>query len=116
MRNTQFKVAALINDSVGTLAGGCYVDADTKIGVILGTGTNACYVEAASNISALAKRQENGQQRPHMAVNTEWGNFDAHCTPVSDVRPPTSAFLSHLLRAFFQLLQGLCWEPDSAPF
>ena len=44
-------MAALINDSVGTLAGGCYVDADTKIGVILGTGTNACYVERADAIS-----------------------------------------------------------------
>ena len=83
----QFKVAALINDSVGTLAGGCYVDADTKIGVILGTGTNACYAEQRSNIAALAKSQRNGreQQHPLMAINTEWGNFAAPSSPFTDV-------------------------------
>ena len=79
-------MAALINDSVGTLAGGCYVDSDTKIGIILGTGTNACYVEQASNISALAKKNGHGQQRPLMAINTEWGNFDASSMPYTDVR------------------------------
>ena len=89
----QFKVAALINDSVGTLAGGCYVDADTKIGVILGTGTNACYAEQRSNIAALAKSKKNGreQQHPLMAINTEWGNFAAPSTPFTDVSPPTAA-------------------------
>ena len=89
----QFRVAALINDSVGTLAGGCYVDADTKIGVILGTGTNACYAEQRSNIAALAKSKQNGreQQHPLMAINTEWGNFAAPSSPFTDVRPPTAA-------------------------
>lgn len=87
----QFRVAALINDSVGTLAGGCYVDADTKIGVILGTGTNACYVEEARNVSALAGRNGHVQQRPYMAINTEWGNFDASSSPYTDVRPQTPA-------------------------
>ncbi|CAK0735824.1 hypothetical protein CVIRNUC_000645 [Coccomyxa viridis] len=82
-----FKVAALINDSVGTLAGGCYVDADTKIGVILGTGTNACYAEQRSNIAALAKGRKNGreQQHPLMAINTEWGNFAAPSSPFTDI-------------------------------
>ena len=88
---SQFRVAALINDSVGTLAGGCYVDSDTKIGIILGTGTNACYVEQASNISALASKNGHGQQRPLMAINTEWGNFDASSMPYTDVRLQTSA-------------------------
>ena len=88
---SQFRVAALINDSVGTLAGGCYVDSDTKIGIILGTGTNACYVEQASNISALGKKNGHGQQRPLMAINTEWGNFDASSMPYTDVRFRTPA-------------------------
>ncbi len=87
----QFRVAALINDSVGTLAGGCYMDSDTKIGIILGTGTNACYVEQASNISALGKKNGHGQQRPLMAINTEWGNFDASSMPYTDVRLQTPA-------------------------
>ncbi|CAL5225298.1 g8097 [Coccomyxa viridis] len=84
-QKANFRVAALINDSVGTLAGGCYVDADTKIGVILGTGTNACYVEEARNISSLAGKNGQGQQRPLMAINTEWGNFDASSLPSTDI-------------------------------
>lgn len=93
----QFRVAALINDSVGTLAGGCYVDADTKIGVILGTGTNACYVEHSSAIAALARSNGHGQRRPHMAINTEWGNYDASSTPYTDVRRTsyTLAWVQH---------------------
>ncbi len=95
--SAQFRVAALINDSVGTLAGGCYVDADTKIGVILGTGTNACYVEHSSAIAALTRNNGHGQRRPHMAINTEWGNYDASSTPYTDVR-----------RASYALAWGLC--------
>ena len=94
----QFRVAALINDQVGTLAGGCYVDADTKIGVILGTGTNACYVEHSSNIAALAKNKGQGRERrPHMAINTEWGNYDAPSSPYTDVRGTsyTLAWVQH---------------------
>jgi hexokinase len=39
-----------VNDTVGTLAGGRYVDNDVAAAVILGTGTNAAYVEHASMI------------------------------------------------------------------
>ena len=55
------KVAALINDTVGTLAAKSYEDKNCDIGVIIGTGTNACYSEPAMN---------------GMIINTEWGNFD----------------------------------------
>ena len=34
-----------VNDTVGTLAAGRYVDNDTMVAVILGTGTNAAYIE-----------------------------------------------------------------------
>ncbi|KAF6256737.1 hexokinase [Scenedesmus sp. NREL 46B-D3] len=39
------RVLALINDSVGVLTASCYMDPDTEMGVILGTGTNACIVD-----------------------------------------------------------------------
>lgn len=39
-----------VNDTVGTLAGGRYVNKDVIAGVILGTGTNAAYVERADTI------------------------------------------------------------------
>lgn len=51
MLSTSFEVTvnifAQVNDTVGTLAGGRYVDNDVVAAVILGTGTNAAYVEHA---------------------------------------------------------------------
>jgi hexokinase len=38
-------VMALVNDTVGTLMASAYHDRNTRIGLILGTGSNACYVE-----------------------------------------------------------------------
>ena len=55
------RVAALINDTVGTLAAKSYEDRHCDIGVIIGTGTNACYAEPTLG----------GE-----IINTEWGNFD----------------------------------------
>lgn len=62
------KVAALVNDTVGTLASRSYKDPYCDIGVILGTGTNACY------------REETKQ----MLVNIEWGNFNKLKSTVYD--------------------------------
>ncbi|WVZ69004.1 hypothetical protein U9M48_017868 [Paspalum notatum var. saurae] len=39
------KVTMLVNDTVGTLSAGRYVDNDVTAAVILGTGTNAAYIE-----------------------------------------------------------------------
>ncbi|KDO66582.1 hypothetical protein CISIN_1g010895mg [Citrus sinensis] len=44
------RVAALVNDTIGTLAGGRYHNKDAIAAVILGTGTNAAYVERAHAI------------------------------------------------------------------
>jgi len=55
------RVAALINDTVGTLAAKSYEDNNCDIGAIIGTGTNACYAEPA---------------RGKEIINIEWGNFD----------------------------------------
>lgn len=47
------KVVALVNNTVGTLATGCYWNKDVMVAVILGTGTNACYVERGYTIQKL---------------------------------------------------------------
>jgi hexokinase len=39
-----------VNDTVGTLAAGRYVDNDTMVAIVLGTGTNAAYIEHAHAI------------------------------------------------------------------
>lgn len=63
-------ITALINDTIGTLAAHCFVQPDTKLGVILGTGTNAAYVEQQKNITKMALKGD------MMLINTEWGAFD----------------------------------------
>ncbi|TYH53433.1 hypothetical protein ES332_D09G100800v1 [Gossypium tomentosum] len=46
----EMRVSALVNDTVGTLAGGKYANNDVVVAVILGTGSNAAYVERAQAI------------------------------------------------------------------
>ncbi|GKU93985.1 hypothetical protein SLEP1_g7532 [Rubroshorea leprosula] len=71
-RGLNMRVAALVNDSVGTLALGHYHDADTVAAVILGTGTNACYLERTD---AIIKSQGLLTTSGGMVVNMEWGSF-----------------------------------------
>ncbi|KAI3842943.1 hypothetical protein MKX03_013430 [Papaver bracteatum] len=59
------RIAALVNDTIGTLAGGKYLNNDVAAAVILGTGTNAAYVKRAHNIPKSGET----------VINTEWGNF-----------------------------------------
>jgi hexokinase len=66
-------VAALTNDTVGTLVARRYADPACDVGVILGTGTNACYTERLEDIlrwSGPATRSG------RMIINIEWGNFN----------------------------------------
>ncbi|MBA4396329.1 MAG: hypothetical protein C0394_02930 [Syntrophus sp. (in: bacteria)] len=65
-------VAALANDTVGTLVAKSYADAACDMGVIIGTGTNACYPE---KIARILKHQDSGADA-EMIVNMEWGGFD----------------------------------------
>ncbi|KAG8077870.1 hypothetical protein GUJ93_ZPchr0007g5898 [Zizania palustris] len=75
------KVTALVNDTVGTLAGGRYVDNDVAAAVILGTGTNAAYVEHAN---AIPKWSGPLPRSGNMVINMEWGNFKSEILPHSE--------------------------------
>ncbi|MED6146515.1 hypothetical protein PIB30_035131 [Stylosanthes scabra] len=66
------RVAALVNDTVGTLALGHYHDADTVAAIVIGTSTNACYLERTD---AIIKCQGLLTTSRSMVVNMEWGNF-----------------------------------------
>ncbi|CAH9131260.1 unnamed protein product [Cuscuta epithymum] len=74
------RVAALINDTVGTLAGCRYSNPDAIAAVILGTGTNAAYVERANTIP---KWQGLQPKSGNMVINMEWGNFQSSHLPLS---------------------------------
>lgn len=54
------EIAALANDTVGTMVACSYQDQKCDVGIIFGTGTNACYREKSKG----------------MIVNIEWGNFN----------------------------------------
>lgn len=66
------RVSALVNDTVGALAGARYWDDDVMAAVILGTGTNACYVEL---VDAIPKLQGPKSRTGTTIINTEWGAF-----------------------------------------
>ncbi|GJC97545.1 hexokinase [Colletotrichum higginsianum] len=72
------RVAALVNDTVGTLMARSYTSTGKSgsiLGAIFGTGTNGAYLEKLSNI----KKPIVGDfetSTGEMVVNTEWGSFD----------------------------------------
>lgn len=77
------RVAALVNDTVGTLMARSYTSpgkTGTLLGAIFGTGTNGAYVEKLNKVTKLtSKKAEAGQydqSTGEMIVNTEWGSFD----------------------------------------
>ncbi|MCK9195743.1 MAG: hypothetical protein M0P16_02045 [Syntrophales bacterium] len=73
-------VAALANDTVGTLVAKSYADPSCDMGVILGTGTNACYPEKIAHILKCPGLGASGE----MIVNMEWGGFSQLKTNIYD--------------------------------
>ncbi|CAP67618.1 uncharacterized protein PODANS_1_15110, partial [Podospora anserina S mat+] len=72
------KVAALVNDTVGTLMARSYSSpgkTGTVLGAIFGTGTNGAYVEKLSNLKKPLSG-EYDKTTGEMVINTEWGSFD----------------------------------------
>ncbi|XP_022724527.1 hexokinase-1-like [Durio zibethinus] len=75
------RVSALVNDTVGTLAGGRYTNNDVIAAVILGTGSNAAYVERAQ---AIPKWHGLLPKSGQMVINMEWGNFRSSHLPLTE--------------------------------
>ena len=65
-------VHALVNDTVGTLMASAYHEPSTRIGLILGTGSNACYVESLDNVKTWNEERSEPNQ---VIINMEWGAF-----------------------------------------
>ncbi|KAH1091020.1 hypothetical protein J1N35_018277 [Gossypium stocksii] len=77
----EMRVSALVNDTVGTLAGGKYANNDVVASVILGTGSNAAYVERAQ---AIPKWHGLLPKSGEMVINMEWGNFRSSHLPLTE--------------------------------
>lgn len=84
--NLPVRVAALVNDTVGTLMARSYTSpgkTKTLIGAIFGTGTNGAYVEKLDKVKKMkAIAEAEGSVANYdkstglMIINTEWGSFD----------------------------------------
>jgi len=72
-KNMKVNVAAIVNDTVGTLMAHAYCDPNTFMGIIFGTGTNAAYFE---KMEKIAKGNSGPTNANEMVVNMEWGAFD----------------------------------------
>ncbi|XP_021749832.1 hexokinase-2-like [Chenopodium quinoa] len=80
-RAIDVNVTSLLNDTVGTLAGGRFYNKNVVAAVILGTGMNAAYVEQSERIvKPYGLPPKSGQ----MVINTEWGNFNSSLLPLTD--------------------------------
>ncbi|XP_050388125.1 hexokinase-1 [Argentina anserina] len=77
----EMRVTALVNDTIGTLAGGRYHNQNVIAAVILGTGTNAAYVERAH---AIPKWHGLLPKSGEMVINMEWGNFRSSHLPLTE--------------------------------
>ncbi|EEP79653.1 glucokinase [Uncinocarpus reesii 1704] len=80
-RHLPVRVAALINDTVGTLMARSYCSqgrSKALIGAIFGTGTNGAYVEKLARVKKLENSAESAFDTTtgEMVINTEWGSFD----------------------------------------
>jgi len=67
------EVTAILNDTTGTLIQGAYLDKETAVGLILGTGSNASYIEKAERV----KHWEGIKPPPgtEVIIEIEWGAF-----------------------------------------
>ncbi|XP_056636902.1 hexokinase type 2-like [Diorhabda sublineata] len=65
-------VAAVVNDTTGTLMACAFKDPNCKIGLIVGTGTNGCYVEKQSNAELFDEPDEGSGV---VIINLESGAF-----------------------------------------
>ncbi|MCJ1443077.1 MAG: hexokinase A [Stictis urceolatum] len=73
-RGLPIQLAALINDTTGTLIASHYTDQKMQIGCIFGTGCNAAYMEDCGSVPKIAHL--NLPPDLPIAINCEYGAFD----------------------------------------
>ncbi|KAF5678700.1 hexokinase [Fusarium heterosporum] len=73
-RNLPLKVSVVTNDTTATMIASAYLNSDTAIGCVFGTGCNGAYIERSPAIHKLADQKLPADS--FMAINCEWGAFD----------------------------------------
>lgn len=85
-RDLNVRLASIINDSTATLLSQAYTHAETRFGLILGTGTNIAVhlpVSALSRSKYGARPQSWFDSASHVIVNTELGMFGHDILPTT---------------------------------
>ncbi|KKK12029.1 glucokinase [Aspergillus rambellii] len=85
------RVAALVNDTVGTLMARSYTSpgaTGTFLGAIFGTGTNGAYLEKLDRVTKMDKIEHSNYDKStgEMIINTEWGSFDNHLSVLPNTK------------------------------
>ncbi|KAM7520344.1 hypothetical protein LguiB_019306 [Lonicera macranthoides] len=75
------RVLALVEHTIGGLAGGRYYSRDCVAGVSLGMSTNAAYVESAQSVP---KWNVESPKSGEMVIDTQWGSFKSSHLPITE--------------------------------
>ncbi|XWS29643.1 hypothetical protein CRYUN_Cryun24cG0047100 [Craigia yunnanensis] len=99
------RVYALVDDTVGNLAGGRYYNKDSVAAITLGMGTNAAYVDTAQSAprwhGSLPKKGE-------IVISMGWGNFNSCHLPITQYDASLDAESSNPgCRIFEKLISGM---------
>ncbi|XP_056643429.1 hexokinase type 2 isoform X1 [Diorhabda sublineata] len=70
--DVQIEICAILNDTTGTLMSCAWKNHVTRIGLIVGTGSNACYVEKQVNAETW---NDVDMGSGNVLINLEWGAF-----------------------------------------
>ncbi|KAL4924756.1 glucokinase glkA [Aspergillus undulatus] len=89
--NLPVRVAALVNDTVGTLMARSYTspgEIGTFLGAIFGTGTNGAYVEKLNKVTKMDNIEHSDYDKStgEMIINAEWGSFDNHLSVLPNTK------------------------------
>lgn len=75
------RVFALVDDTIGVLAGGRYYSKESVAAITLGMGTNAAYVESAQSV---VKWPDETPKPDEIVINIQWGNFRSSHLPITE--------------------------------
>ncbi|KAH7520367.1 hypothetical protein FEM48_Zijuj08G0136400 [Ziziphus jujuba var. spinosa] len=102
---TNLRVSAMVDDTVGHLAGGRYYNRESVAAVSLGMGTNAAYVEPAEAVSHWHGPSPTSGE---MVININWGDFSSPHLPRTEFDACLDAESSNPgCRIFEKLISGM---------
>ncbi|KAA8546632.1 hypothetical protein F0562_002629 [Nyssa sinensis] len=99
------RIFALVDDTIGDLAGGRYYNRESVAAITLGMGTNAAYVEPAQSIP---KWHGASPKSGEMVIDMQWGSFTSSHLPITEFDASLDAESSNPgARIFEKLISGM---------